>query len=79
MTSSGPATRPGAAGRARPYPDLPLTEQVRAGPDAHLDYVVAHRHTIPTANRGAGDPAVQAAIAEVRDLCFPALTGIVRR
>jgi AcrR family transcriptional regulator len=43
---------------------LSLAEQVLAGLDAHLDYFVAHKHNILTANRGAlaGDPTVQAII-----------------
>lgn len=47
-------------------PGLPLPGQVLAGLDAHLDYFLAHKHNILTANRGAlaGDPMVQAIISD---------------
>jgi AcrR family transcriptional regulator len=45
---------------------LPLSVQVLAGLDAHLDYFAAHKQNIMTANRGAlaGDPTVQAIISD---------------
>lgn len=44
-------------------PDLPLTEQIAAGLDAHLEYFAANRNTVLAANRAlAGDPVVQAIV-----------------
>ncbi|WP_134730724.1 TetR/AcrR family transcriptional regulator [Amycolatopsis nivea] len=44
-------------------PDLPLTGQIAAGLDAHMDYFAANRHTVLAANRDlAGDPVVQAIV-----------------
>jgi len=42
-------------------PDLPLTEQIVAGLDAHFDFFEANARTVIEANRGAlaGDPVVQ--------------------
>jgi AcrR family transcriptional regulator len=46
-------------------PGRPLAEQVTAGLDAHLDYFTANRHAVLAANRDlAGDPAIQAIIAD---------------
>lgn len=63
-------------------PELPLTEQVAAGLDAHLDYFSANRNTVLAANRAlAGDPVVQAIVfgehAAMRDVVLTAasLTG----
>lgn len=43
--------------------DLPLSDTVSAGLDAHLDYFAANRRTVLTANRTlAGDPLIQAII-----------------
>ncbi|SHF38500.1 TetR/AcrR family transcriptional regulator [Streptoalloteichus hindustanus] len=42
-----------------------LVDQVSAGLDAHIDYFVANRRTVLSANRElAGDPAIQAIIAD---------------
>lgn len=46
-------------------PNLPLSEQVNAGLDAHIDYFVDNRHAVLAANRVlAGDPVIQAIISE---------------
>src|SRR5664279_500837 len=43
----------------------PLTEQVAAGLDAHIDYFIANRNTVVAANRVlAGDPTIQAIISD---------------
>jgi AcrR family transcriptional regulator len=43
----------------------PLTEQVAAGLDAHIDYFLANRNTVLAANRVlAGDPTIQAIITD---------------
>jgi AcrR family transcriptional regulator len=48
-----------------PQPGNTLVEQVAIGLDAHIDYFVAHRHTVLAANRAlAGDPVIQAIISE---------------
>ncbi|MEU5211692.1 helix-turn-helix domain-containing protein [Streptomyces sp. NPDC020742] len=45
--------------------DTPLTEQLAAGLDAHIDYFLAHRNTVLAANRVlAGDPVIQAVITD---------------
>lgn len=50
-------------------PDVPLTEQLAAGIDAHIDYFVANRNTILAANRTlGGDPVVQAIIDDELDV-----------
>jgi hypothetical protein len=44
-------------------PDVPLTRQLTAGLDVHIDYFVANRHTVLAANRTlSGDPVIQAII-----------------
>ena len=44
-------------------PDLPLTSQVAAGLDAHLEYFATNRNTVLAANRAlSGDPVVQAIV-----------------
>jgi AcrR family transcriptional regulator len=46
-------------------PDLPLEPQVVAGLDAHIDYFLANRSAVLTANRTlAGDPIIQAIIGD---------------
>jgi AcrR family transcriptional regulator len=46
-----------------------LADQVTAGLDAHLDYFEQNRHTVIAANRVlAGDPVVQAIIADELDV-----------
>ncbi|MEP6649618.1 MAG: TetR/AcrR family transcriptional regulator [Lapillicoccus sp.] len=46
-------------------PDLPLEPQIVAGLDAHIDYFVANRSAVLTANRTlAGDPIIQAIISD---------------
>ncbi|WP_280419531.1 TetR/AcrR family transcriptional regulator [Nocardia carnea] len=46
-------------------PGQPLAGQLAAGLDAHFDYFEANSHAVITANRTlAGDPAIQAIIAE---------------
>ncbi|MFE1177414.1 TetR/AcrR family transcriptional regulator [Streptomyces sp. NPDC058773] len=46
-------------------PARPVTEQLRAGLDAHIDYFEANRHTVLAANRVlAGDPVIQAVITD---------------
>ncbi|MQY17538.1 TetR/AcrR family transcriptional regulator [Nocardia macrotermitis] len=43
--------------------DLPLTDQVAAGLDAHLEYFATNRNTVLAANRAlSGDPVVQAIV-----------------
>lgn len=66
-------------------PDLPLTEQVAAGLDAHLEYFETNRNTVLAANRAlAGDPVVQAIVfgehAAMREVMLAAggLTGAER-
>ncbi len=45
--------------------ERPLDEQVSAGLDAHIDYFIANRNTVLTANRVlAGDPTIQAIISD---------------
>ncbi|MGW4241624.1 TetR/AcrR family transcriptional regulator [Nocardia sp. NPDC004722] len=63
-------------------PDLPLTDQIAAGLEAHLDYFAANRNTVLAANRAlAGDPVVQAIVfgdhAAMHDVVLAAtgLTG----
>lgn len=49
--------------RAQLDADLPLTDTVSAGLDAHIDYFAANRLTVLAANRTlAGDPLIQAII-----------------
>lgn len=44
-------------------PELPLTDQVAAGLDAHLEYFATNRNTVLAANRAlSGDPVVQAIV-----------------
>jgi AcrR family transcriptional regulator len=52
--------------RVCPDPQLPLTEQLAAGLDAHIQSFVDHPFEAVTINRGAlsDDPAIQAIIAE---------------
>ncbi len=46
-------------------PTMPMVEQLSAGLDAHIDYFVANRQTVLSANRVlAGDPMIQAIISE---------------
>lgn len=47
-------------------PALPLTAQVHAGLEAHMDFCIAHQRTILIASRGAlsGDPTIQTIISE---------------
>ncbi|MER7077322.1 TetR/AcrR family transcriptional regulator [Saccharopolyspora kobensis] len=46
-------------------PTGPVFEQVSAGLDAHLDYFIANRQTVLTANRTlSGDPMIQAIISD---------------
>ncbi len=46
-------------------PAGPMVEQVSAGLDAHIDYFVANRQTVLTANRVlSGDPTIQAIISD---------------
>lgn len=50
--------------------DVPLTEQVSAALDAHLEFFVANARTVLVANRGAlaGDPLIEGIISE--ELCL---------
>ncbi|MER8188438.1 helix-turn-helix domain-containing protein [Kitasatospora sp. NPDC094015] len=46
-------------------PGVPVFEQLSVGLDAHIDYFVANRNTVLTANRVlAGDPVIQAVITD---------------
>lgn len=46
-------------------PSAPMADQVLAGLDAHIDYFVANRQTVLSANRVlAGDPMIQAIISD---------------
>ncbi|AYF72890.1 TetR/AcrR family transcriptional regulator [Nocardia yunnanensis] len=65
-------------GRVHLDPDLPLSDQVAAGLDAHLDYFEANRNTVLAANRSlTGDPVVQAIVfgdhAAMREVVLTAL------
>lgn len=46
-------------------PSVPMIDQVMSGLDAHIDYFVANRQTVLSANRVlAGDPMIQAIISD---------------
>lgn len=60
-------------------PAVPLAEQIAAGLDAHIDYFVANRHTVLTANRAlAGDPIVGSIIADELAVLQTRLVGVIR-
>ncbi|WP_024803172.1 TetR/AcrR family transcriptional regulator [Nocardia sp. BMG51109] len=66
-------------------PDVPLTGQVAAGLDVHLEYFAANRNTVLAANRAlSGDPVVQAIVfgehTAMREVVLGAtdLTGAAR-
>ncbi|MFG3228811.1 TetR/AcrR family transcriptional regulator [Kitasatospora sp. NPDC048194] len=55
-----------------------LVEQLVEGMDAHLDYFVANRHAVLTANRVlAGDPVIQTIITEELDTLRTRLLGVL--